>query len=366
MFAYKRNFFSPFCVVLPILILCGCGPLVGGKAFTYREPVTDPDIIVDIYLPEKALQGTTLFSDNHNLEKPRIVEVNMRGEIVWQYLVPENLKHYTNPGFDAELLPNNNILFVLPRSGVYEIDRKGNVNWSYTDDKVSHDADRLPNGNTLVVWGGGDQISDAQVKEINPKGKIVWSWYAKDHFNMSPYKDISWEGWTHANAVTRLKNGNTLVSLRNFCFVAEVNPQGSVVRKIGEGVFYSQHDPEELSNANILVANQNIPNGRLTGYPNEMAITIRQKQPRWHQALEIDPNTGNIIWQSQKFGLEDMPVRDADRLPNGNTLITTPTRLIEVTAEGEIVWELKIKGIKNIPMEKVFKGLYKAQRNARP
>src|SRR4030042_2338178 len=97
-----------------------------------------------------------------------------------------------------------------------------------------------------------------------------------------------------------------------------------------------------------------------------MRITIRQKQPRRHQALEIDPNTGNIIWQSQKFGLEDMPVRDADRLPNGNTLITTPTRLIEVTAEGEIVWELKIKGIKNIPMEKVFKGLYKAQRNARP
>lgn len=154
MFAYKRNFFSLFCVVLPILILCGCGPLVGGKEFTYREPVTDPDIIVDIYLPEKALQGTTLFSDNHNLERPRIVEVNMRGEIVWQYLVPENLKHYTNPGFDAELLPNNNILFVLPRSGVYEIDRKGNVIWSYTDDKVSHDADRLPNGNTLVVWGG--------------------------------------------------------------------------------------------------------------------------------------------------------------------------------------------------------------------
>lgn len=204
------------------------------------------------------------------------------------------------------------------------------------------------------------------MKEINPKGKIVWSWYAKDHFNRSPYKDISWEGWTHANAVTRLKNGNTLISLRNFCFVAEVNPQGSVVRKIGEGVFYSQHDPEELSNGNILVANQNIPNGRLTGYPNEMAITIRQKQPRWHQALEIDPNTGNIIWQSQKFGLEDMPVRDADRLPNSNTLITTPTRLIEVTAEGEIVWELKIKGIRNIPMEKVFKGLYKAQRNARP
>lgn len=367
MFVNNRNFFSVFCGLLLILNLGGCNPLVGGKVFNYEKPITDSDIIVDIYLPEKACHGTTLFSDNHNPQRPRIIEVNMQGEIVWQYMVPEHLKEYTNPGFDVELLPNNNVLFVLPRNGVYEIDRKGNVIWSYMDDKVSHDVDRLPNGNTLVVWGV-DQISDAQVKEINPKGKIVWAWYAKDYFNKRPYREIFWEGWTHANAVTRLKNGNTLISLRNFCFVVEVNPEGSVVRKIGEGVLYSPHDPEELSNGNILVANQNIPLGALGGYPREMANIIRQNQPNWHQAVEIDPDTGQVIWRSQEFGYEDMPVRDADRLPNGNTLITTATRIIEITREGEVVWQLKVKGLnkKSIPRERASKGLYKAQRIVRP
>lgn len=61
----------------------------------------------------------------------------MLGEIIWEYLVPENLRRPdkpgigVNPGFDVELLPNNNILFVSPGKGVYEIDRKSNNIWSY-------------------------------------------------------------------------------------------------------------------------------------------------------------------------------------------------------------------------------------------
>lgn len=159
----------------------------------------------------------------------------MLGEIIWEYSVPQHLKKYTNPGFDVELLSNNNILLVLPGNGVHEIDRNGNIVWSYMDEKVSHDADRLPNGNTLVVYGNEDSINDAQVKEINPEGAIVWAWYAKDHFDKPPYNGIFNEGWTHTNAVSRLPNGNTLISLRNFNFITEVDPQGAVVRTIGGG-----------------------------------------------------------------------------------------------------------------------------------
>ncbi|NPV27269.1 MAG: hypothetical protein HPY81_07485 [Firmicutes bacterium] len=61
----------------------------------------------------------------------------MLGEIVWKYELPDVLKRYTNPGFDAELLPNNNILMELPGKGVYEISRKGEIVWSYADSKVS-------------------------------------------------------------------------------------------------------------------------------------------------------------------------------------------------------------------------------------
>ncbi len=154
--------------------LAGCWEQLRGQA--------DPDITVDIYYPEKAYNGTTLLPDNHNSVASRIIEVNMSGEIIWEYQIPQNLKQYTNPGFDVELLPNDNILFLLPGKGVYEVNRSGDTVWSYLDNKVSHDADRLPNGNTLVVFGNNDKAGDAQVREISPEGKIVWSWYARGHF----------------------------------------------------------------------------------------------------------------------------------------------------------------------------------------
>ena len=95
----------------------------------------EPDFYVNAYQSDKVWAGTTLLPDNYNPQKPRIVEINMLGEIVWEYLIPENVKQYTNPGFDVELLQNDNILFVLPRKGVYEIDRGGKVVWSYITDK---------------------------------------------------------------------------------------------------------------------------------------------------------------------------------------------------------------------------------------
>lgn len=327
-----------FYVISMVAIFSGC-TTINGIAITYNPAVVDPDIHVDMYRPEKAFNGTTLFADNHNPDRPRIIEVNMRGEIVWEYVVPDHLKHYNNPGFDVEWLPNNNMLFVLPRKGVYEINRSGNVIWSYLDEKVSHDADRLPNGNTLVVWGGGDSPDDAQVKEVNPKGRIVWAWYAKDHFFKLPYKDIYDQGWTHTNAVTRLPNGNTLISLRNFNFLIEVDPQGLVVRTIGEGLLRYQHDPEVLPNGNILFVNHRRPNS----------------------VIEIDLN-GKIVWQYIMSDPNTWPVRDADRLPNGNTLITGTTRIIEITPDGEIVWQLKLKGITFDRVRAAGLGFYKAER----
>ena len=310
----------------------------------------DSDLHVDVYLSDMVWPGTTLLPDNHNPEKPRIIEVNMLGEIVWEYLVPQNLKQYTNPGFDVELLPNNDILFVLPRRGVYEIDRTGRIVWSYLTDKISHDADRLANGNTIFVFGASDQKSDAQIIEVNQNGDIAWTWHAKDHFDRPPFNNIYNDGWTHTNAVTRLPNGNTLISPRNFNFVIEVDHQGSVVSTFGEGIFETQHDPQVLPNGNILVANQGRP------------------PAGFHQAVEIDSTTGKIVWQSPVFEKWALPVRDANRLPNGNTLITGSTKIVEVTSDGNIVWQLTLKGTTlDVSTEQGRKdasrlGFYKADR----
>ncbi|MFC2043803.1 aryl-sulfate sulfotransferase [Chloroflexota bacterium] len=318
----------------------------------------DPEITVDIYEIDKAYTGTTLLADNHNLNRPRIIEVNMLGEIVWEYLVPQNIKGYVNPGFDTELLPNNNVLFVLPCNGVYEVSRNGEVVWSCVTDKISHDADRLLNGNTIFVFGANDQKSDSQVIEVNQQGDIIWRWNARDDFNIPPYSTVSNEGWTHTNSVTRMPNGNTLISPRNFSRLIEVDESGEVIRIIGDGVVFqnsdvkfnlmadentdpfSPHDPEILPDGNILMVSQYWP----------------------MRAIEMVPETGEIVWEYIISARDNWPVRDADRLPNGNTLITGAKMITEVTTEGEIVWQLSLGGVTFQRNEGPSRGFYKAER----
>ncbi len=321
------------------LMIMGCGGSMP-KATVYQTPRSEHDIYVDIYDASKANNGTTLLADNHRKDRPRIIEVDMNGKIVWEYVLPFHLREYNNPGFDAEGLPNGNVLFLLPLKGVYEIGRKGDVVWSYMDSQVTHDADRLPNGNTLVVFGGSDSKDDIQAKEINPKGEIVWSWRAKDHLDTAEYRDIYDQGWTHANAVSRLENGNTLISLRNFNIIVEVEPNGSIARTIGKGIFHYQHDPEVLPNGNLLVMNHSRPN----------------------KAIEIDPKTNKVVWESRPFGRKMSPVRDADRLPNGNILITGTTKILEFTPHGEVVWRLNLDVRFENRRQAPALGFYKAQR----
>jgi hypothetical protein len=320
--------------------------MAGETAASYSEVpsmsvprgITDPDITIDIDDPGMTWNGTTLFADLQKRESPRIVEVNMLGEIVWQYALPENLMAYTNPGFDVELLPNNNVLFVLPRKGVFEIDRNGQTVWSHLDAKVSHDADRLPNGNTLMVFGSQDTMNDPQVKEVSAKGEIVWSWHARDHFYRSPFKDVYEEGWTHTNSATRLPNGDTLICLRNFHLTVEVNPQGSVVWSWGNGVTLYPHSPKVLPNDSLLVCDTG--NGRV---------------------LEVNRETGEIVWQFKPN--QRAHIRDADRLPNGNTLIVMGDRIIEITYDLEPVWALRYRSPVQVSQgERSGYDYYKAER----
>lgn len=134
-----------------------------------------------------------------------------------------------------------------------------------------------------------------------------------------------------------MPNSNTLISLGNFNLMAEVDSKGSVVRTIGEGILKHQHDPEILPNGNILVATHSGP----------------------QRAVEIDPKTGEIVWQ---FAVPRQLVRDANRLPNGNALITGATKIIEVTTQGKIVWQLGLKDVAIERKEAPSRGFYKAER----
>ena len=81
-------------------------------------------------------------------------------------------------------------------------------------------------------------------------------------------------------------------------------------------------------------------NGGIAGFPIEV---------RWYsRILEVDPASCQVVWQynSTKNGKTAQAFfsnsrGSAQRLPNGNTLISEPIwlRIFEVTPDGEIVWE---------------------------
>jgi hypothetical protein len=57
--------------------------------------------------------------------------------------------------------------------------------------------------------------------------------------------------------------------------------------------------------------------------------------------VEFNPDTDEVVWQWRPTdGVHKAFNRDANRLPNGNTLVTTANQIIEVNHTGVIVWQL--------------------------
>lgn len=288
---------------------------------------------VDVHRPDKVFAGTTIFGDESDPKNPLIVEVDMTGRVVWSFDVPSEFGD--GRGMDVEWVPGKDTILFTRESGVYEVDRRTKkIVWSHKAPS-SHDADRLPNGNTLVAWGWGSDSSDPEVREVDSSGTVVWKWHAEQHLG-DEKRLFDQEGFTHTNSVVRLANGNTLISLRNFYMLVEVDPAGRVVWKL-PGLFTTPHDPEILPNGNILV------------------------NTRGPQVInEITP-AGKVVWRYRPDQDDVQTVRYNHRLPNGNILFVERTKIIEITPTREIVWQLRLKDVGTGRADK-RKWLYKAER----
>jgi hypothetical protein len=175
------------------------------------------------------------------------------------------------------------------------------------------------------------------VREIDLSGNIVWSWKGLADYDREPFAAIDSEGWMHVNSVSRLKNGNTLISMRNFNTVAEVGPDGRVVqdwtfkgkdKRTGvqtqgkiKGV--RNHEPEILENGNMLLALR---------MPNRF--------------VEFNLKTQEVVWSwtHPGGGRALRTNREANRLPNGNTLGSAGNKLVEIAPDGTIVWQMIAPG----------------------
>jgi len=251
-------------------------------------------------------QETTLIS---GIDPVR--EINSVGDVIWAFSrtqIPNILPTYIS--LDADRLENGNTLITFTNMSlpdpqlqdsnlvipgvIVEVSPLGEIVWSLNHSlNFPHDADRLLNGNTLVVNTQGNNII-----EVNPQGDIVWQYDTEAH--------------SRPNDIDVLSNGNILISLKRQNSLLEINKQGEKIWWIdGTGIWEKQHNPDVLPNGNIILC-----------------------ESRKGRILEIDRD-GNILWEY--VGL--MHPRDADRLSSENTLITEANRIIEINSKDEVIWQ---------------------------
>jgi outer membrane protein assembly factor BamB len=228
-------------------------------------------------------------------------------------------------------------------------------------------------------------LEDDRIIEVSWEGEIVWEWVASEHIEelgfdaaaraaikAAPGFNAARGGfdWLHLNSATylgpnhwfdggdaRFDPRNIIVSSRQASSIAIISRDGSIVWRLGPDFSLSeelrairqiigQHQahliPKGLpGEGNLLV----FDNGGASGYgftnpiaPDGTGAFVRPNS----RVLEIDPVTLALVWSYQAPGqFFASNISGAQRLPNGNTLITEGTtgRIFEVTSDGTIVWE---------------------------
>ena len=193
-----------------------------------------------------------------------------------------------------------------------------------------HDVDRIDDERLLVA-----DIARDRVLVVNTTTELVtWEWDAQSAFDPTASGGPFPEDWTHLNDVEYVEVGGretVMVSLRNHDQVVFVDVERGLREEWTLGsdgahdTLYEQHNPDyvppEHGGPALLVADSE--NGRVVEY--------QRVDGAWERSW---------TWSDERV---QWP-RDADRLPNGHTLITDSNgdRVVEVDREGEVVWSADI------------------------
>ncbi|MEM7393350.1 MAG: LamG-like jellyroll fold domain-containing protein, partial [Verrucomicrobiota bacterium] len=222
---------------------------------------------------------------------------------------------------DAFVLENGNVLASI-KNRAQEIDPEGKVVWSYSLDGINKElgtAVRLDNGNTLVVERG----VKPRLLEVTRDGRIAVE---------VPLKPETGNAHMQTRMARKLPNGNYLVPHLLAFKVKEYQPDGTVVGEI-------RTDLKELGG-------REAKNWPFTAIRLENGNTL-VNLTHGNKTVEFDAE-GNVVW---KVTNKDVAGRFADpcggqRLANGNTIICSyaqknPDRpkLFEITPDKKVVWE---------------------------
>jgi prepilin-type processing-associated H-X9-DG protein len=170
------------------------------------------------------------------------------------------------------------------------------VKWEHSAKHI-HEAHRLPNGNIL--------FADGRVIEVTPDKKVV--------FRYEPS-----EGKEGSYTCQRLPNGNTLIGENGSGLVKEIAPDGSTALELKiqlktNDLHHQMRYVRKLESGNYLVC-----------------------QSGDHLVREYT-SKGEIVWEHAVPNIAFC----AERLKNGNTIISSISQITEVAADGKTVWEFK-------------------------
>ncbi|HZZ48010.1 MAG TPA: aryl-sulfate sulfotransferase [Pseudonocardia sp.] len=269
--------------------------------------------------------------------------------------------------------------------------------------RQNHDWELLPNGHRLLLVTvprvvpelGTAVVGDQGLVEVGSDGEIVWQWLAGDHLDELGFSASGWQAlretvardpddpwgylemnsaktlgpnrWHDGDPTSVFHPDNVLVSFRKANVVALiVKTSGAIVWKLGpyfDAVPGAQHqriNVHKVPRALDQISGQHNPHMIARHLPGAGNILVFDNQGgagyppaalgiyAGSRVLEIDPSSRQIVWQytAEDSGLPPWTflssfVSNAQRLPNGNTLINEGMtgRLFQVTPSGAVVWE---------------------------
>jgi hypothetical protein len=264
--------------------------------------------------------------------------------------------------------------------GLVKLDKESNVIWSYLQ-SAHHDFDIAPDGRIFVLT---QEIVDVPLPQLDhlvsprlddfvvilsSEGEEIRKIPLLAAVDTSDYRQLLFgissfalADALHTNSVHVItdqearqfpyaKAGQLLISFREPSAIGVVDPDQDKLVWAVKAYWAGQHDPHILDNGNILLfdnrGNFNKPEGR-------------------SRVIEFDPRTMAIAWQYA--GTATSPLESdirsyAQRLPNGNTLITESNggRILEVDQDKEVVWEF-VNPVRGGPDNAQIPIICKAQR----
>ena len=271
------------------------------------------------------------FRGETNPKKPaRLVSIDADGDLQWTH--DESGAWF----FEVDPMPNGNLLVSSPRDGetvVFEFDpdtreRVWQERFDMTD---THGVaylgdDRIAIAN-MCEWNDSAGVSDDRVVVYDRStDEITWEWTFRNHYPAGTDGGYN-DDWTHVNDVEPVGDDRLLLSPRNFdqAIVVDMETKAIVERLGTDGdhdVLDEQHSPDWL------VSENGTPTVVVADSENDRVVEYAKEDGEWVRTWTV--GAGSLNWP-----------RDADRLPNGNTLITDTLnhRVMEVTPTGEVVWE---------------------------